>query len=447
MFEASKQGTDRTWIAVLVGAVSTLVVVGAVVFWATRLPAAAPPLTYTWRAPAGDPIAGVHVEHWPAWTVAKSRGSEQVAIETALEDHPALQSMAVALMAAADMRDLSAAGDAADVWNASLRAQDQPWALKPGATGKTLYVKTFFVLGRVEVETGDRKTEVSIGKRVDGLNVVEGYLGAAEDIGGALVVSDRVLEFATDDLWPLLGTVDDPIAVSLRAELAAGLPESSFEALTRTADARAGMVAANRAVRERRSCGSDFRMRVPWSGMDEFQRLLVYAERYRGEECPGLTAAEARALIRGTAAIRTEPGLWEALEQLVAWACRHVVVHEARHRLDQEDWGFGEPPPCEGCELSGRVRIEASAYVSAMASQESLAALVQVCGFVAATESGSSRRGAVAVLDALEIDCATPPPDVSTRAKALAKRWFSRDEEWTLHGMPDRVPLGIVDPE
>ncbi len=446
MFDASQEREFPWWLLVVV-AFSLVAAAGLISWWMFRLPGEAPPLTYTWMPPAGDRFAEVHVQHWPEWTVARERASVEAAIVASLEGEEALESVATALLEAAELLDPAGAADAADVWNAALEARDLPWALKIGAAGDRVYAKTFFIVGRVEVAVGSRETEVAIGKRVDRTNVVEAYLGAAEDIGGALIVSDRVLEFATAEIWPMLGSDDRAIAAAIRDELGRTLPPRSYRALVATADSRAEMMATERAVAERQACGSDFRMRVPWTGIDGFPKLWAYVEHYRGQNCPGLLEEDVRTLIAGTVAIRTEPDLWEALENLVAWAARHVVVHEARHRLDQEDWGFGEPPPCEGCGVSGRALVESSAYVSALASDDGIAAVVQMCGMVAATEGGSPRRGALAVLEALQITCDDPPEDLAHRAKKLARDWFSRDETWTLRGMPARAPLALVEPQ
>src|SRR5690606_10919484 len=124
-----------------------------------------------------------------------------------------------------------------------------------------------------------------------------------------------------------------------------------------------------------------------------------------------------------------DPKLPRALEALVAWAARHVAVHEARHRLDHADWGFGTPPPCPGCPpLDDRARIEASAYLSTLASGEAVMGLVQGCSVLDAGGAGAGERALRAVLSAMEVACdAAPPADLRERAADVSAAWFERE--------------------
>lgn len=457
MFDQVSRGrTLGGLMAVMSGAgVAALTICAGLLGWMLLAePATAPPVTYTRFIPEDQATVGgialepLHRELWTRWSVARTRAERRAAAEAitaALSSDPPLADIADALMQSAEQGDLSTAADAAVVYDAALQARDMPWAVQVGAA-RTPYVKTYWVVARPTVRLADRTAEVRYGLRADNLNVVEGWLGVAEDIGGAIVVVDRVEDFAFDVLWPLLAG-GSPLSEALRAEAAAHLSPDALSALVRIAPARAAMVDARKAVEARRhTCGAGFILRFGWSGLDDLAALRGWARSYRGDPCPGLTDAEATALIRGTLQIRGEPELPEALEALVAWAARHVAVHEARHRVDHEDWGFGTPPPCSGCgTLDDDARIEASAYLSALASEEALVAAIQACTVLEAVPGGRAVRALRALFAALELSCDAPPPaDLAARSQALAREWFDRDEEVGLGDeLPRSLPLEI----
>ena len=175
--------------------------------------------------------------------------------------------------------------------------------------------------------------------------------------------------------------------------------------------------------------------------------LFGYADRERGRPCPGIVRDEARAVAEGTLAIRRADGIQGALEALVGRTIGHVVVHEARHRLDAEDWGFDTPPPCTDCGLDGRARIEASAYLAVLGSREATVGWVQACAMLAAAEGGSSVVAARAVLEAVGAPCdGEVPADLAERARAVDQRWFGRTGETTVTGIPARVRFALPDP-
>jgi hypothetical protein len=319
-----------------------------------------------------------------------------------------------------------------------------PWAVKTGATGRGGYTKSYWLFDQPTVRLGEHGARVGLGVRADRLNVQEGWLGIQEDVGEPLVVVDRVVDFAIDTVWPLLGAQDEPHGLALRALAAKRLPPEHLAVLLRTSDARRGMVAAQDAVDGRRGCGSSFRMRIDWDGLDDLATLRAYARETGGGACPGLTLEEADAVVRGTLAIRSEPTLPEALEALTAWLARHVAYHEARHAVDQEEWG--SLPRCSGCDgMSERQISEASAYLTALASDEATTAWVQGCG-VEASGRGPGARALTVVFRELSVGCHVPPPaDLADRAGALAKEWFGRDEGASIDAFPDRLPLFLAD--
>lgn len=447
-------------VAGVVGALALLaspVVLAAAVgaWWWLREPATAPPSAYAFELPPEAARAGgvdglaLHREQWPSWVLARDPATKAATLSslTATVAHdPALVTLAGQLADGLE-RDPRAAYDAVDVWNAALGARGVPFALQAGGTAPHAYVKGYWLAAEPTVRVGDRRTTVRVGVRVDRLNIVEGWLGVAEDVGGAIVVVDRVRDFAVDDLWTRLDPADDrPLSAALRADVAARLPADAVAALAAAAPAQRALHAAVTAVQDRRgTCDSGFRLRVPWDGVDDFASLRAYADEYAGQRCPGITHAEVDALVAGTLAVRGDPALPAALERLVAYAARHVAVHEARHRLDHEDWGFGTPPPCGPCERwSPRATIEASAYLAALASPDAVVAVVQGCEVLASGAGGGSVTALERVWAVTGATCDGPlPPDLADRAAATARDWFGHGDQATVEGLPDQLPLGL----
>jgi hypothetical protein len=428
-------------------------------WWLLREPALAPPTTYAFTVPAADRAAAgidlldLHRERWPAVIVARdpdARASAADAVRAAVRGDEGLVTVSGQVLDALADGDARTASDAAEVWNAALAARGMPFALQAGGTPPRAYVKSYWLAAVPTVRVGDRATTVRTGLRVDRLNVVEGWLGIAEDVGGAIVVVDRVRDFAVEDLWPRLDPDDAaPLSAAVRADVAARLAPELAAVLTRTAPAQRALRAAVDGVEGRRSrCGSTFVLRVPWDGVDDFANLRAWVDASADPSCPGITDDEVDALVAGTLAIRGEPALARALEALVALAARHVAVHEARHRLDHEDWGFATPPPCAACAgLSDRATIEASAYLAAFRSPESTIALVQSCEVLATGGGGSAAQALERILAATGAACdAAPPADLAARAGEVASAWFGDRGAVTVEGLPPSLPLTLREP-
>jgi hypothetical protein len=443
-------------VAVGVLAASCAGMLAAGVWWWQRLPDEAPPSGYGFEVPQqarrhGDiDVWTVHTVLWPGWVVAgeAERASAGDTLLAALAPDPALVGVAEEIVAGAALRDREAFVAQIGTWNAALAAREIPWVLGEGMAGNGAYVKAYYVVGRPRVRLGEREVPVALGLRADRLNVREGWLGIADDIGESQVVLDRVADYVFDQVWPALDPeLEEPIAISLRQDIARALPPEQISVLAQTAPLRRSMLLAAASVEERgRGCGSGFRMRLDWDGLTELGRLQAYADRDAGQPCPGITSAEVHAIGRATMGIRGEPALPEALEALVGYTARHVAVHEARHALDHEDWGAGTPPPCEGCGVDGRARIELSAYTSALASSEAVMAWAQGCGLLQQGSGGSAEVALQRLLSELDAPCTRPaPPDLASRATAASTRWFGRPEAATLPQAPfDRLPFRMA---
>ncbi len=295
---------------------------------------------------------------------------------------------------------------------------------------------------------GEQVPAVRLLTRVDSLNVVEGYLGLTADPGtGALVLADRVAEHALEDLWPLLDPESaDPQAGPLVAEMRAGIAPDALATLEAHAPARRAMMDAVRHIRDRRECGSRFRIfDVPYAGFaaDEVTAMSDYAWVDRGEECPRLRVEEARAIAAGSA---DKEELTPAVEALLAWATRASAIHEGRHAADAVRFGDAEDVECDGCpaELDPEARAEASAYVESFAHEGTAAAAWwQACSVEIATYGAHSRAMSAIVAELAPEGCQGPvPEELPRRARELADRWFRRRELVALPAdWPERVRI------
>ncbi|MEQ1568797.1 MAG: hypothetical protein ABMA64_24380 [Myxococcota bacterium] len=456
MFEDVGRTSTGAWLA---GCAATTLAVGVAVLgcaglgytWWTRVPSVAPPSTYGWVVPperrslGGVDLEQVHRQGWVQWVLTRddrARVTREIVASVAAD--PGLATIAADLGA---QTDASGLGDQVALWNAALAARGAWWALGAGIDIPTPYVKAYALVARPTVSFGDRTERVQVGLRADRLSVVEGWLGLADDVGEAMVVVDRVADFSADVLWPALDPEDhSPWAPAARAEIARAVGPDAAARLTATAPARRRMVAARDAVDGRRErCGSRFSVRFGWDGLDRLGELYAWADAERAEGCPGITRSEADALARGTLALRADPELPAAFERLVGFAARHVVVHEARHQLDHGDWGMGVPPPSDTAPIDGRARIEASAYLAALTSDEALVAWVQGCELVQRSSGGSAYTALVAIGRAMSTSCdAAPPPDLAERARRVHDSWFGPAPVITVTDLPPALPFAMA---
>ena len=206
-------------------------------------------------------------------------------------------------------------------------------------------------------------------------------------------------------------------------------------ALTATANARFALVEAVRAVGDRSKCGSTFRIYdLPWDGIseDEYDAFRRYARDDVGAPCPGITKEEAEAIITSSEALKDAGiGLRDAVGELVAIAARKVSVHEARHSADHATSdAFDTPLPCAPCDerMSRGARAELSAYAATFAPPgTAYVALLQACTLD--RDRGTPHARALRALLPRLSDgdaCATPPDDLSERARDAELHFFGR---------------------
>ncbi len=402
----------------------------------------------------------VHRELWPDW-VAAPAAEEAAAYARLYEAVRADPYLAERVARTRALARADPVGHAQRLlyqvwaWNRYCDLVGAPWRLTAGihVTGPddaVFYVKSYRIISDTPTRVGGSSWRTRVVQRVDDLSAVEGYLGLTGDHEeGAVVVAERVADFAIDRVWPLLDAALDPersavdaaFAPRIRADAGRALPAEALEVLGRTAADRFWMQRAVRAVHDRARCGSRFRIpHLPYAGLDRAALVEIrrYAAATASQPCPDVTEMEAMALTTRSRALRATAGLAGALEALNGWVARAVAIHEARHAAD--DAAGVRCADCPG----GRVgRLEASAYLASFADPDTAAvALLQAC---AVGEVDAAGRGATIafVLAQLDVRCEDgPPEDLAERARAAERRLFGRSEEVALDpAFPARLPL------
>lgn len=411
-------------------------------------------------------LRAVHAELLPRWLVAQGRrarghGGDEPEAFAALREAVAADPNLVELLE--ELRALSPSpvlrGDPhralylAWAWNAYLDRYDAPFLLTgrvlATGSGPVFAATTYRIHADQQVRVGADVHRVRIGSRIDGTNAHELYLGAAgrED---ALVVVDRLRDFALVDVWPLLDpSLEDQLPArrafgrALRQEAEQRLSEPGLQALRDGAAPRWSIVRTLLTLHERRRhCGAGVRINdVPWSGFtaDRLERLAAMAERHRERSCPGITPDEVARLGEASRALAEIPGLRDATEELLAWTAEHVTIHEARHLADAEHAdGFDEPLPCRSCPppMGILARAELSGYLASLAWSSSPAtALYQACRALASdhrasTPVGGPHREAMELLQRrLGPVCIDgPPPDLRGLGRLLELEMLGRSE-------------------
>jgi hypothetical protein len=315
------------------------------------------------------------------------------------------------------------------------------------------------------VSVGTEVYRVRVGSRIDGTNVRELYLGAAGR-DEAIIVVDRVQEFATTDLWPLFEPSLDEVleergafGPAIRAEAQARLPAGAFDTLQAQAVRRWSIVHAVANVHERmRECGTGLQINsVPWYGFEpeRIRRLRDLAERDEGEPCPSITRQEVDALESASQQLLRARDLQPAVEAMVAWTAEHVAIHEARHLADDASAdGFDEPLRCRSCneEMGIVARAELSGYLASLAWSPSPAtALYQACRAISDDRRwnrGRAVKGPHAqAMGLLQLRLGPicgkgPPADLSAIGRMLEDEMLERSEPMSLgDAFPRRLPI------
>ncbi len=355
-------------------------------------------------------LARVHGALLPRYLIAASRlgREEDAAVEArsallALRDEAGRDRNLDALLVELDgavldgslVRDPARALYLVWAWSTYLDRAGLPWwvegnvLFRPG--GSFLYTKTYRVHRELRVAVGPSRYRVRLIGRVDHTNVRERYLGHASRYSdGALVVVDRVEEFALERLMPVLGPGGPGECDPGPPELAAHVADELYQALT----------------------------------ADNIRVL----ESYVTARCSP-SAGELE---------QVSPARRDAARcALVAWAHRIPVIHEVRHVADDHRAaGRDRPlhcPQCpEGFDIS--TRLELSAYLASFAAVGTgHGALLQACAVDLSDDTPHARALSYLLPRLLPGGCEGPVPgDLYARAGAVERELLGRSEEIAL---------------
>ncbi len=412
------------------------------------------------------PMERLHAELFPRWAIALANGhpDEERAwteFSEAIEDDE-LGDVAVRLREALRNVDPSRPlQPLLDPWNERLESMGEPFyvtgSLAPTATGVAGVLEFYAVMATPTARIGDEELPAIVLQRIDRTNVREPYFGRTyPDSGRAIIVVDRVVDFALDSMWlPLTEgrPPEDPVEVALfpqvRAEMKRALGAEHFAVLVETAPLRRKLFDTMAANGSRATCGSGMRWapEVPFDGFSNrtLDLLDAYAEADKIQPCPRVKFDEADAIREATEALRDHRGLEPALEALVAWLAESTVTHEIRHLADDRRHdGLATALPCEACPdgASVPVRAELSAYASSFASSdEPVTALYQDC--ISVRGGGAHRRAMGLLASQMDVRCDEPAPDdLRQRARDAERHFFGREETIVLADVyPDQLPV------
>ena len=300
--------------------------------------------------------------------------------------------------------------------------------------------------GMVTVDGDD--VRVRFVSRLDEVNRYAPY-HASEPSEGAAVLSDRLVLFATERVWPLLASEPESpkgrraqaFRDTVVAEVEAGLP-SAFPILKATADVRAAAVRVRAEMWDRHhSCNRYVLKNQPWNGFDEatLDKLQV---RLGSGACPVVYARELAALAELSNVAANTERLEDAVGQLVAWVGRLDAIHEARHYMDRIDvYDDDAKVVCKICSGSDgpMTRGEVSAILAEFAWSDAPAtALYRRCS----AEGKEPSRATEVIFEELKWSCSEGPhPNLATAAREQAEIGFDRDAPVEIVELPSALPL------
>ncbi len=346
-------------------------------------------------------------------------------------------------------------------YNDYLDRAEVPWRIEASMLRRprrapVFATRSYHVLYDLRTE---REERLRLLRRADLTNIVESYLGHSTGRkDGALVMMDRVTDFAVRHVWPAMHAgLDDRLPVGertlarfVRREASVALSPALREVLHETAVDQLALIEVASSIHARHSlCGSSFSVfGLPWSGLSPSDRrsLIDALDRSRDKECEEVTLGEAARMIGASERLSDTPRLADAVEELVTWVARAVAMHELRHVRDGDD-----ELACEDCpaDLTSEARGELSAYLASFRAPDvGYVALMQACALevdnAAMQLLGPHEQALAFALAHLVPNGCTgaPPGDLYDRAAELSEQTFGAREGIHLpEGYPRRIAL------
>jgi hypothetical protein len=390
------------------------------------------------------------------------------ALQKAVEPDPNLHAIVTEL---GELMHSEKAADKSDrvlyltwAWNDYMRQKDQPYHFEANMMlrqrGPMLYTKNYHLAGQVKFGLDDEQYTALLAQRIDNTNVVENYLcRATEADERPLWVVDTSAREAANHVWPMLSADSDatlePVkqafAPAIRKEAKEMLSPQALATLESSAFARHQLMATVDAINER-DCNKfrfSFKPLVAYDS-GRLLRLESKAAMAQHSACPDITPVELRTLIDNSDKLEMRrEEIRVALQELTAWIARPRLVHEVRHRAD-EDRHYARTIPlgCPGCDslMAPREQAELSGYLAGVAySGAPAAGLFRAC-WVNATSSTYHKRAIEPLVTELAKgqNCEQGPVDnLQQRAEKADVELFDRDEPLEPTGAwPKTVEIG-----
>ena len=335
-------------------------------------------------------------------------------------------------------------------WNQYLDAHDEPFFLRAFVVldpNPEFHLYAYENVGELMASLDGERQRVRLLSRIDEVNRREWYHGSTPSEGVAVRI-DWVVQFALDEVWPLLGAPDASsprrqlYAPAVAEEAAAALSEEHLSILRATADVRREAARAHREIRERRRCSGFVIARQPWDGFDG-DALEQLDRRVDVGRCPAVYPSELEAFDKARNVLSSTEGLEPALQALAQWLLRTRILHELRHVDAGIDiYDDGRKATCNICAADAHNlhRAEVSAIVAEWAWSESPATtLFRFC-----YDDEAIADGALAVaLKGLGHSCGEGPhPDMNAAARKLEEEAFGASVPLAADEAPgEPVPL------
>jgi len=466
----------------LIGVLAGLVLLNLGIFFADRettIPISARPkqvLPATERAHSSAILGQLDLERihsylLPAWALARIGEDAKAIIRLqmdlmdSLQEEPILTEIIRALQTSSEDASTTSASAILPLcwaWNQHLDLNEAPWRIHCNMVRRDpeqwFYLSSYQVLADVAVDMDGQSQRVRLLRRMDRTGAREPYLGhAGTRAEGALLVLDRIRDFAMDSVWPILDPSGDgdltamerALAPQVRSELRRTVGDEHMPVLERTAGIRLEMLRIWRELEPVRACQGKQSLRLPWSGPTEETLLPLSLNTQQG--CPLATPDQLGELLQLTDRIASEAQLLPALDRLVAWAAHPVTLHEARHLADRSQDG-AEGPPCPGCttDLDSSERSELSAYLSTL-THPSMAntARLQACVALADLAEDSIHARALREIQDQDLEgmCTEPLPDFVRASQRAMARLLGRSPSSQLpEDFPRRLPVALEPP-
>jgi len=344
-------------------------------------------------------------------------------------------------------------------WNEYLAQSGVPFRveyhLEKTLRGAELRVRCYRVVADISVSAVSSRGHVLILARQDQTNLIEAFLGqTSTDRGTALIMSDRIAEYAIDRLWPLFdvhnATPEPELITRVRQEAHLALGRPIVALLARSFSVHRSLETEVATLAQRRGCGAGLLIeRVPWDGLSDRALAMVnrIAQKNDRRRCSRVTLVDADRLSAISRQLREHAELSQALGTLAGWLTKAVVAHEVRHLADDVSTPDAAGVSlCRGCPESFdfKVRAEISAYLASFETEGvGYVALHQACG-IEGDRRESHSTALEFLLPKLLVDgCAGPiPDDFYARAAAVRAQLFGRIDKVPLpKNLPAVVPV------